>query len=225
METISKLGAFFGMLFQVLTSKKFREKVAKQIDSKELQAVMDREDKSDLVDEFIQFVNNGCRIVAQTTKHISRLKKVVSDISLEKTARLNTRDFFKIKAEGGIFSFVDNDIFNWLETEIKNSPAKTLASYEFTEDITEEDIIGDAKSAGIYEETNMAHVKQICERHITEGENLLSEKKSNLFWIRDKKGDLCLVYVWLDVGGWRVFVSMFYPSYRWLAGSRSFFRN
>ncbi len=155
-----------------------------------------------------------------------RLKKVVSDISLEATESFKTREFFKTKEQGGIFAYVDQDIFSWFNDEVKNSPAKELASYEFIEDITEEDIVGDAKTGQIYEETDLAHVKQVCERHIIKGEKLLDETgKANIFWVRNKKGGLCGLDVWLRDVGWRVNVNKFCPTYRWLAGFRSFFRN
>ncbi|MEJ0001648.1 MAG: hypothetical protein WDN09_00435 [bacterium] len=155
-----------------------------------------------------------------------RLKRAVSGISLEATESFNTKDFFKTKDQGGIFVHVDGDIFSWLETEVKNSPAKELASYKFTEDITEENIIGDAKAGGIYEEVDMAHVKQICERHIVGGEKLLLDNGyANLFWVRNKKGALCGVCVYWNDDGWDVFVVEFRASFEWRAGDRSFFRN
>lgn len=155
-----------------------------------------------------------------------RLKKVVSSILLEATELLKTKDFFKTKSEGGIFAYVDGDIFNWFDSEVKNSPAKELASYEFTEGITEENIIGDAKACGIYEEVDLAHVKQVCERHITKGEKLLKEDGSaNLFWVRNKSGELCKVSVWLGSDDWSVIVYKFDASGKWSLGYRSFFRN
>ena len=155
-----------------------------------------------------------------------RLKKIVSDISLEATASFIIRDFFKTKNESGIFAYVDSDIFNWFDSKVKNSPAKELANYEFTENITEKNIIGDAEAGGIYEEVDFAHIKQICERHIVKGEKLLEEDGSgNLFWVRNKKGALCEVDVHLHSDGWSVFVLVFYASGEWDAGSRSFFRN
>ncbi|MFA5838680.1 MAG: hypothetical protein WC849_01950 [Candidatus Paceibacterota bacterium] len=155
-----------------------------------------------------------------------RLKKVISNIYLEPTEHFNTRDFFKTKNDGGIFAYVDNDIFNWFETEIHNSPVKELASYEFTEKITEENIVGDAKTNEIYEEVDFAHIKQVCERHISKGEKLLQENcKSNLFWVRNKKGELCKVSVWLNDDGWYVYVIGFYARSGWGAGGHSFFRN
>lgn len=153
------------------------------------------------------------------------LKKVVSGISLKATASLKTHDFFKTKSEGGIFAYVDGDIFNWFEDEVKNSPAKELASYEFTEDIIEENIIRDAKIGGIYEETDLAHVKQVCERHIIKGEKILSETGSNLFWVRNTNGNPCEVRVWLNIDGWHVDVYGLNASSQWNAGGRSFFRN
>ena len=155
-----------------------------------------------------------------------RLKKIVSDISLEATASFIIRDFFKTKDKGGIFAYVDSDIFNWFDSKVKNSPAKELANYEFTENITEKNIIGDAEAGGIYEEVDFAHIKQICERHIVKGEKLLEEDGSgNLFWVRNKKGALCEVDVHLHSDGWFVFVRGFDASDEWDAGSRSFFRN
>jgi len=154
------------------------------------------------------------------------LKKVVSDISLEATEFLKIRDFFKTEDNGGIFAYVDNDIFDWFDSEVKNSPAKELASYEFIKDVKEENIIGDAKADGIYEEVDLAHIKQICERHIIKGEKLLLEDgNANFFWVRNKKSDLCEVDVHLYSDGWYVFVNEFYASYEWDAGYRSFFRN
>lgn len=155
-----------------------------------------------------------------------RLRRVVSDITLGATGSFNTEDFFKTKSEGGIFAYVDPDLFNWFDSEIKNSPAKELASYEFTEDITEENIVGDAKTDGIYEEVDLAHIKQICERHIVKGEKLLkNDGSANLFWVRKKKGDLCKVRVSLFDDGWRVRVDEFRSSSRWNAGRSSFFSN
>jgi hypothetical protein len=154
-----------------------------------------------------------------------RLKKVVSNISLEATGFFNTRDFFKTKSEGGIFAYVDQDIFGWFDDEIKDSPAKEFAGYEFTEDITEESIVGDAKAGGIYEEMDFAHIRQVCERHFS-GEKLLKEGGSaNLFWTRNKNGELCWVGVWLSGDGWVVGVFKFNPSDGWGAGGQSFFRN
>jgi len=155
-----------------------------------------------------------------------RLKKVVSEITLEATESFKTCEFFKTKDQGGIFAYVDQDVFNWFNNEVKNSPAKKLANYEFVEDITEENIIGDAKSTQMYEEVDLAHIKQICERHIIKGEKLLDESsKANLFWLRNKKCELCRLSVWLDGGGWFVSVSRFRATSEWNAGNRSFFRN
>ncbi len=158
--------------------------------------------------------------------HFGRLLKVVSDIQLEATKSFKTREFFKTKDNGGIFAHVDGDIFNYFHDEVKDSPAKELASYEFTENITEENIVADAKSSNIYEEVDLAHIMQICKRHIIGGEKLLLEGgKANLFWIRNKKGELCEVGVGLGVGGWVVSTSPFDPSDGWGLGRRSFFRN
>lgn len=165
-------------------------------------------------------------IKKKTQPLLIRLKRVVSNILLESTASFKPRDFFKTKSEGGIFAYVDNDLFNWFDAEVKNSPAKKLASYEFTKNITEENIIGDARARRIYEETDLAHIKQICKRHIIKGEKLLKENgQANLFWVRNKKGDLCEVGVWLYGGGWGVRVCEFRPSDGWGAGACSFFRN
>ncbi|MFH1608681.1 MAG: hypothetical protein ABH951_01525 [Patescibacteria group bacterium] len=155
-----------------------------------------------------------------------RLKKVVSGISLEATESLKLRDFFKTKDGGGIFAYVDSDIFGWFDNEVKNSSVKELASYEFTEDISEENIVSDAKVGGIYEEVDFAHIKQICERHISKGEKfLLEDGKANLFWVRNKNGELCMVDVYLDDDGWSVSVDKFDAADKWYAGHRSFFRN
>jgi len=164
--------------------------------------------------------------LGEVQKQFGRLLKVVSGISLEETELFNTRDFFKTKNEGGIFAYVDDDIFSWFDSEVKNSPAKELASYELTKDVTEENIINDAKTGGIYDEVDWAHIKQICERHIIKGEKLLKENGfANLFWVRNKKGDLCKVYVGLRSDGWNVGVPEFNPTARWNAGDRSFFSN
>ncbi|MFA6274408.1 MAG: hypothetical protein WC662_04570 [Candidatus Paceibacterota bacterium] len=155
-----------------------------------------------------------------------RLKKVVSGISLEATETFRLADFYKNKDQGGIFAYVDSDIHKWFDGEVKNSPAKELASYEFAEDITEENIIGDAKADEIYEEVDLAHISQVCHRHIIRGEKLLLEDgKANLFWVRNKSGGLCEVFVWLSVDGWEVSVREFGASLEWDLGGGSFFRN
>jgi len=173
-------------------------------------------------------MNQGAlqKFLGEVQTLFGHLKKVVSDISLEATEVFNTRDFFKTKVNGGIFAYVDGDIFNWFDSEVKNSLVKELASYEFTKNITEENIIGDAKNSGIYEEVDFTHIKQICERHIIKGEKLLKEDGSaNLFWVRNKKGGLCRVCVRLFDDGWYVRVCEFRASGEWNAGRRSFFRN
>jgi hypothetical protein len=164
--------------------------------------------------------------LGKTQMLFRRLSRVVSDISLEATEIFKTREFFKTKDKDGIFAYVDGDIFNYFDDVVKNSPAKELSSYEFTEDITEENIIGDAKAGDIYEEVDLAHIKQICECHIVKGEKLLLEDgKANLFWIRNKKGGLCMVIVRLGCVGWDVRTYVFDASFTWYAGYRSFFRN
>jgi len=154
-------------------------------------------------------------------------KKVVFDVSLEATEFLNTRDFFKNKDEGGIFAHVDDAILDWFDSEVKNSPAKELASYEFVKDITEKNIIDNANMfGGIYEEVDLAHIKQICERHIIKGEKLLKEDGfANLFWVRNKRSALCKVDVLLCNSDWYVIVREFNASDGYSAGSRSFFLN
>jgi len=155
-----------------------------------------------------------------------RLKRVVSDIYLEATSSFFISSFFKTKAEGGIWAYVDGDIAKSFDDEVKNSPEKELSSYEFTEDITEENLIGDAKAGDIYDELDFAHIKQICYSHIILGQKILNEDgKSNIFWVRNKKGDLCRVYVWLDTDGWYVRVDPFSPQREWCAGGLSFFCN
>ncbi|HEY4715016.1 MAG TPA: hypothetical protein VIH31_00710 [Candidatus Paceibacterota bacterium] len=227
MKTISQLGAFFGMLFSIMTSKKFSSLVEEKIDFGKLQDVMNSEDKADLVNEFIKFINNGCKLASEAVNKMAGcLKKVTEAIILEATADFKIADFFKTKDQGGIFAYVDSDIFSWLSKTVKNSPALELASYEFTKDITEQGIIDDAKGGDIYVECDMAHVKQICERHIVKGEKLLKDNgQANLFWVRDKDGDLCEVFVNRNAGGWYVRMLRFRSGDEWAAGYSSFFRN
>jgi hypothetical protein len=158
-----------------------------------------------------------------------RLKKIIPDIILKATENFNTKNFFKTRENGGIFFYVDPDIIGWFDTEIKNSPAKELAGYEFTEDITEESIVGDAKAGEIYEEVDLAHVAQLCERHY-KSESIFMMDKATLFWVRKKAepgkvGELCLVHVWLAADGLYVGVFKFDAPCQWDAGYRSFFRN
>ncbi len=171
-------------------------------------------------EEILQFLGRGWD---SNKKAFRLLKKITSDISLESTAFFDVRDFFKTKNEGGIFTCVDSDIFGWLETRIKNSPAKKLASHEFVEKITEKNVVASAKVGRVYEEVDMAHVKQVCEKHIIKGEKLLKDDgSSNLFWVRNKNGDLCRVSVFWH-RGWYVSLHEFNPSFDWHAGNRSFF--
>ncbi len=188
-------------------------------------------DKSELLRKALKKLvnmNEGAlqKFLGEAQTLFGRLKKVVSSVSLEATASFNIKDFFKTKDKGGIFGYVDGDIFNWFDSEVKNSPEVELASYEFTEDIKEENIVGDAKTGGIYKEVDFAHIKQICERHIVKGEKLLKDNgQANLFWVRNKKGGLCKVHVRLRDDGWHVDVYDFDPVGEWDAGGRSFFRN
>jgi hypothetical protein len=166
--------------------------------------------------------------LGKTQTLFGRLKKVGSSISLETTEYFVVRNFFKTKVDGGIFVYVGEGVYKWFNGEIKNSPAKELASYRFTKEITSEDIISDAKTGGIYEEVDLAHIYQICYRHIVKGEKLFKEDELNIFWVRTQKvvkGQLCELYVWVADGGWCVDVSEFCDFSERIAGNRSFFRN
>lgn len=155
-----------------------------------------------------------------------RLLRVVFDITLESTKSFNPSEFFKIKKQGGIFAHIDNNLFDYYPDEIKDSVSVVLARYEFTKDINEEDILNDGRVGDIYTEVDLAHVKQICYRHIVLGEKILLENgKENLFWTRNKKGQLCQVYVNLYDDGWRVHTCPFRASYVWFFGYGTFFLN
>ena len=156
---------------------------------------------------------------------IGHFKQIVAPINLEATELLTEaqiKDFFDTK---NFVGGVSNDIFSWLPKEVKNSPVLEMANYEFTENITEQSIIDDAKAGGVYQEVDLAHIKQVCERHFS-GEKILKEDGSaNLFWVRHKNGDLCKVSVWLYSDGWYVSVYEFDSDYEWNAGRRSLFNN
>lgn len=214
-----------------MTTKRNTEKVSTDSGWKLIADVCHKADKSELLRRALKKLVNMkpkalLAFLGEVQIFSGPFKKVAPDIFLEATELLNTKDFFKIRREGGIFVYVDENLFNWFDNEIKNSPAKKLAGYEFNEDISEQNIIGDAQAGGIYEETDLAHISQICERHIVKGEKLLSETSSNLFWVRDENDNLCNVYVWLYYhDGCRVRVRRYIPSKGWVAGVRSFFRN
>jgi hypothetical protein len=214
-----------------METKNNTEKVSIESGWKLLADICHKADKNELLRRALKKVANMNKkdlmvFLGEKQKQFGRLLRIVSDISLEATGSFKISSFLKIKKQSGIFAYVDGDIFNWFDDEVKNSPAKELASYEFTENITEENIVGDAKTGGIYEEVDFAHIKQICERHIVKGEKLLKENGfANLFWIRNKKGALCDVNVRLCDGGWYVSVRGFDPSLGWDAGYQSFFRN
>lgn len=202
--------------------------------SKLLKSLREKAANDELFDLFIQAHSKVNQMTKEGLQKFLRgdkilhgcLKNVVYGIQLENTVSLNIFDFFKTKDNGGIFSYIDSDVFDYFESEVKNSPAKELSSYEFTEQITERNIIGYAKIGGIYEEVDLAHIKQICERHILKGEKLLLENgQSNIFWVRNKKYRLCKVNVCFSGSGWRVYALEFGSSIEWPAGDRSFFLN
>ncbi len=167
-----------------------------------------------------------CQTVKDTVKNeLGRLYKVTPVIQLEANKNFKVNDFFKTKENGGIFLYVGDNIFNYFNEEVKNSPVKELASYEFIKDINEKDIISYVKEGNIYEELDLSHIKQICERHIVKGEKLLLEDgEVNLFWIRNKKDDLYEVYVLFDGDGWSVSARSFIASRVWSMGTRFFFQ-
>jgi hypothetical protein len=71
---------------------------------------------------------------------------------------------------------------------------------------------------------DLAHIKQVCERHIVKGEKLLKDDGSaNFFWVKNKNGELCEVIVRLFSDGWFVYVYKFSASRRSDAGRMSFF--
>lgn len=155
-----------------------------------------------------------------------RLHKVIPNITLQGTQSFNIRDFFKTKKQGGIFAHVNKYTLSYFHDDIVDSPAKELASYELTKELIEGDIVDDAKTCDIYEEVDFAHIMQICKRHITGGEKLLLEDgKSNVFFVRNKIGELCLVLVFLSNHGWYVSSGLLRASRVRPFKYRSFFRN
>ena len=104
-------------------------------------------------------------------------------ICVEATESLKVCDFYKTEDKGGIFAYVDNNLLSWFGDEVKNSPAKELLGHQFTKEGANNPKLGEVYE---YEEMDLAHIKQICERHIIKGEKLLREKGSNLFWVRKK---------------------------------------
>ncbi len=214
-----------------MKTKNNTEKVSTETSWKLLADLCHKADKNELLRKAIKKLanmNQGAleKFLGKIQTSFGGLKRVISNIKLEATTSLNVKDFFKLKENGGVFKYVDSNIFNWFDGEVKNYPAIELASYELIEDITDKKIINDAKTGGIYVEVDLAHIKQICERHIVKGEKLLRDDgHSNLFWVRNTKSGLCRVNVYFDGGGWFVYVDEFIPSYGWYTGYRSFFRN
>lgn len=110
--------------FNSMIISRLDEETLKKIDGTEFQKFIDSPEQFIL--NLVLWINSGSQIIAQTV--ICRLKKVFSSISLEATETFKPSDFFKTKSEGGIFGYVNGDLFSWFNAEVKNSPAKELAS-------------------------------------------------------------------------------------------------
>lgn len=76
-EKVKKLGAFFGMLWQIFFSEKFLGKLD-QINYRKLQDVMDLEDKTSFIDNFVQLINQGFKAII-TERIDSIWKSIFSD--------------------------------------------------------------------------------------------------------------------------------------------------
>ena len=128
-------------------------------------------------------------------------KKTESGIDLIATEYLNTREFFKegSKGEGGIFRWVNTDIFKFLPTEIHNSPAIQLVAKELVsgreKSKDEENFYYESRKEHVFEKTDMAHLKQVCELNFIGSNNFLSRKGFNIFWMRNPAGELYKVYI------------------------------
>jgi hypothetical protein len=75
MEKLRKLGAFMSMMWSIFFSKKFAEEIEK-INFEKAQKVMDNEDKTDFVKNFIAFFNNGFQFFI--TERIANIWKSIS---------------------------------------------------------------------------------------------------------------------------------------------------
>lgn len=75
MEKVRKLGAFIGMLWQILFSEKFAKRI-EEINFKNLQDVMDADDKTSFVDSLIKYINYGFKFVI--TERIANIWKSIS---------------------------------------------------------------------------------------------------------------------------------------------------
>lgn len=152
--------------------------------------------------------------------------KEISNIHLKATSNFEMADFFKTKDQGGLFSYIDKTIFD-LFLPVINSPALNLGRYKVRADITEPNIFTILEKQGIYVELDLAHVMQICKRHIVDGETLLREDyQANVFCICNTDGILSKIDVWRFAGkDWWVTTRTFkiLPAYLWQPHRCSFF--
>ncbi len=145
----------------------------------------------------------------ETEISIGSFKKVGPTIELVATPYFETSILKKL------FFDINEKIFSEFNTEIKDSPAINLSKYQFTKLIDIPSIINDAKGDKIYCEVDLAHISQICQRHILGGEKLLKKLRKmpvgtfggdcgdvNAFLVRDKKGELRPVYIYQEKKKW-----------------------
>jgi len=115
---VSQLGAFFGMLFSIFTSKKYLARI-EEIDGGKLQDAMDFEDKSVLMNEFIKFINNDCQIVKQVGSRVMQFLTFVCEVSIPKVKEFVVGDFYKHQTDKGIRLYLGSNFVNWIVNPMK----------------------------------------------------------------------------------------------------------
>lgn len=200
------------------------EKTLEKIDANELKKIIDN--PKQFIKNFVQWINGGISI--EEIVFLGSLKRVVSNLFLEHNKNFVLSHSFLPKEDGGFFGDVDpcvfDESFGEFDNIIESSPSKNLGVYELTERISKKDIIKDTQELGIYEEVNFAHIFEVYSKHYSKSKKTLTKKAPNIFWVRNKVGDLRTVQFLPGSEGWIVDVDP-NDEIEYSAGSRIFLRN
>jgi hypothetical protein len=112
---------------------------------------------------------------------------------------INTPDCSIILGEDSKSPFNSDQVnfdLSAMAKKLKFSPPTVISGYDLSSDTTEEEIVESSKRIGIYREFDLRHINEVCRRHFFDSENILSRKiLSNLFFVRDLKGNLSILKV------------------------------
>ncbi len=155
------------------------------------------------------------------------LLKLVGKVTiLATTTHFRSRDFFKLKKDGGIFFFIEKNFQDWFFAgtgKIEDPTAEHILRYHKLRQVSVDgpvitELGGEAKA-----ETTLASIASLIEKQKNgEAGILLMNSSANIFYVRDLTGVLRTVQVLYSGNGWYAIGHLVGHTDKWLVTSLVF---